>query len=43
MSKISRYLDTPKGRIKLIQFLGRFGVVGGIIVTVLIATATFMR
>lgn len=42
MSKISRYIDTPSGRIKVVQFLGRFGVVGGILVTAILLTATFV-
>lgn len=41
MSKILRYIETPERRIKLVRFLGRFSVVGGIIVTAILLTATF--
>lgn len=39
---LEKYMFTVAGRIKVIQALGNFGVVGGIIVTVLLLSATFL-
>jgi len=39
---MKKYINTAAGRIQLIQFLGRFAVVGGTIVTTLLLSATFL-
>ena len=39
---LEKYLSTSAGRIKVIQALGTFGVVGGIIVTAVLLSATFL-
>ena len=40
--KMKRLLFTTTGRIKLIIFLGRFSVIGGLLVTAVLLAATFL-
>jgi len=40
--KLKQLLSTPGGRIKLVNFLGRFSVIGGLLVTVVLLVATFV-
>ena len=42
MEKLLRYIETSEGRIKIINILGTFGVVGGMIVTTILLWATFL-
>lgn len=38
---MEKFLSNPANRIKLIQYLGRFSVVGGLMVSALLLYATF--
>ena len=37
------YLRTTAGRIKLIKFLGRFAVIGGVIVATILFVAVYLK
>jgi len=42
MEKLVRYIETRQGRAKVIVILGRFGVIGGLIVAAILLAATFL-
>ena len=39
---MERFLKSPANRIKLVKYLGRFSVVGGLLVTALLLSATLL-
>jgi len=39
---MEKFLSTPANRIKLVNALGRFSVIGGLLVTALLLGATFL-
>lgn len=39
---MGRFLNTPAGRIRLVNALGRFSVVGGLLVAALLIGATLL-